>query len=883
MSKSNGATTNDRPTCYPLFRTARPCLGACIVILAVVFLTTSCGTAAQAGGQGNAGQALTISGTFPDGTPNQPYNSVLTVSGGTAPYQFGIKAGSLPAGVSLNPVTGSISGTPVAEGSYSFEVGVTDAPHPGYGSQSFNITVAPGGGGGIKVTVSPSEVSLVSNQTQQFTARVAGTHNTAVIWSASAGSIDHNGLYTAPQVDQLTNVTVTATSVADKMKDGDAAVTVNKANGGPLTITTNSLPDGQMGNMYNQVFAATGGKQPYSWSATGNVPPGVTLNPNSGDFAGMPGAAGMFNFTVKVTDAAQQTAQKNFSLNITAGGAFDGPAELPRVTVASSLADTPAPGSKIAVNAGGDLQTALNNANCGDTIELQAGATYSGVFQFPAKNCDDKHWVIVRTSAPDSALPADGQRLTPCYAGVASLPNRPKYNCAHPQDVLAQVSGMGPIVFLNGANHYRLIGLEITRPQGKAAVVALVAAADTMSADHLIFDRSWIHGTAQDETRRGIALSGTTNVAIVDSYLNDFHCTAWSGTCTDSQAISGGSGNNVSGPWKIEDNFLEAAAENILFGGAPATIVPSDITIRRNHLYKVPQWQKGTPGFVGGYDGNPFVVKNNLEIKNASRVLLEANIFEYAWGGFTQKGHSIVLGPRNDYSKKKQQGNLCAVCEGTDITVRYNRISHVGAGIVVAAIPVDHLGAQAAGRISIHDTVIDDLSAARYFGSGNLFMVMNGWPARVLNSVNIRHVTGFTDPSSRFLTLGNSLSNPQMNAFTFQDNLVLLPQFPVWPFGMTNDCAQTNIPVMELNACFTTYVFHANVLINSPQGFPPAKWPTGNMFPATIGDVGFVNYNGGNGGDYHLLPNSSYKGKGSDGHDPGADIDAVNTAIQGVE
>jgi hypothetical protein len=47
--------------------------------------------------------------------------------------------------------------------------------------------------------------------------------------------------------------------------------------------------------------------------------------------------------------------------------------------------------------------------------------------------------------------------------------------------------------------------------------------------------------------------------------------------------------------------------------------------------------------------------------------------------------------------------------------------------------------------------------------------------------------------------------------------------------------------------------------------------------------VGFVNYNNGNGGDYHLQASSPYKGKASDGTDPGADIDAVNAAIQGVE
>src|SRR5580704_13360427 len=57
-----------------------------------------------------------------------------------------------------------------------------------------------------------------------------------------------------------------------------------------------------------------------------------------------------------------------------ASSSSDGPAELPRVTVPSAMADTPASGSVIMVNAGEDLQSALNNAQCGDVIQLQAGA-----------------------------------------------------------------------------------------------------------------------------------------------------------------------------------------------------------------------------------------------------------------------------------------------------------------------------------------------------------------------------------------------------------------------------------------------------------------------------------------------------------------------------
>src|ERR1039457_6301111 len=171
---------------------------------------------------------------------------------------------------------------------------------------------------------------------------------------------------------------------------------------------------------------------------------------------------------------------------------YDGPAELPRMTVLSAMVDTPAPGSIFAVNAGGDLQSALDNARCGDVIELQAGATFTGPFLVPAKNCDIKHWIIIRTSSPDSALPAEGHRATPCYGGVGSLPGRPSFNCSNPTNVLSKVqmntAGSGPFQLASGANFYRIVGLEITRSDGIHGSAALIAMQGT--ADHIIVDRS---------------------------------------------------------------------------------------------------------------------------------------------------------------------------------------------------------------------------------------------------------------------------------------------------------------------------------------------------------------------------------------------------------
>jgi hypothetical protein len=857
-----------------------PQLGALLFVIAAL-ITAGCGT--QSGT--SPSQSLILSGNLPAAITTQAYNAVLSVTGGSAPYHFAIKSGSLAQGLTLNSATGSISGTPASAGSYSFEVMVTDATLLD-GVQAFAMTVSRGDS--VKVSVSPVSVTMGAEQKQQFTAAVSGTPHTAVNWSATTGSISNSGLYTAPVVNSQTSAVITATSLADSAKSASATVIVNAGNGPSLTITNGNPPDGQLNNPYAFAFTASGGTQPYAWSVSaGSLPKGLTLS-QTGELSGTSTATGSFSFTVTVEDKAAHTAKGSFGMNLAGAGSFDGPAELPRVGVPSALADTPAPGTVISVNAGGDLQAALNGAHCGDTIELQAGATYDKVVTLPAKPCDDQHWIIIRTNAPDSALPPEGQRLTPCYAGVASLPNRPAYNCPKPHNVLAKISrsvpmGNGPIIFASGANHYRLVGLEITRPADKVSTVTLIATLRNEPADHIVIDRCWIHGTAQDETRRGVGLRGVLNAAVVDSFLNDFHCTAISGTCTDSSDIGGGTGNLASGSWKIENNFLEAAGENILLGGAPSTIVAADITIRRNHFYKVPQWQKGSPGFVGGYSGDPFVVKNHFEIKNASHVLLEANLFEYSWGGFSQFGHSILIGPRNEWNKGTGQLHLCDVCQATDITVRYSRISHVGGGFDMANVFLEGMVAQAGERYSIHDIVIDDLHGPQYLGGGGMFLIMNWWPTKTLNNVSIRHVTGFPDSMAHMLTISNDVSYPQMYGFTFQDNLVVVPRFPVWSAGGDNSCGNSDVPITVIETCFKSYTFANNVLSSTPSAFPPAKWPSGNFFPATVGDVGLVNYNNGGAGDYHLQSSSPYKGKASDGTDPGADIDAVNAALQGVE
>ena len=221
------------------------------------------------------------------------------------------------------------------------------------------------------------------------------------------------------------------------------------------------------------------------------------------------------------------------------------------------------------VPSGGDLQAALNAAQSGDTILLQAGATWTGTFKLPVKS--GTATITIRSSAPDSSLPPAGARITPAYASqLAEDPiDRARRRCDHDGDRRQQLA------------------TDVSRdlaerdPTASANLVefgAALSSQTTLSAvpQHLVIDRCYVHGDPSFGQRRGVALnSGDTQ--IINSYFSDFK-----GVQQDTQAIGGWNGP---GPFLIENNYLEAAGENIMFGGSDPNIpnlVPSNIIIRRN-------------------------------------------------------------------------------------------------------------------------------------------------------------------------------------------------------------------------------------------------------------------------------------------------------------
>jgi hypothetical protein len=659
----------------------------------------------------------------------------------------------------------------------------------------------------IAVIISPSSsLEVGSGGTQQFSVTVSGSANTSVTWSTSGGTVSASGLFTAPTVTEDTNASVIATSVADPTQSAATSVVVH-----PAISTNPSGPDNR-------------------YCGPGNV----------AEF----------------------------------GATMDGPAYLPTNCLYTALSGTPSPGPVTPLSSGSDLQSAINAAECGDTLSLEEGGVWTvGQLEFPAKSCDDNNWITIRTSAPDSTLPPEGTRLTPCYAGVSSLPGRPPLNCASTNNVLAKIeytgTNSGPILFEPGANHYRFIGLEVTKQTASTFVQALASAVTGGSFDHVIFDRVWFHGDATHETTRGVQLDGSAYVGVIDSYFSDFHCIPL-GKCTDSQAVSGGGGSFVMGPYKVVDNFLESSGENFILGGSGATYSPTDVEVRRNHFFKPMTWMPGQPGFLGV----TFVVKNHFELKNAQRVLVEGNILDNNWDG-AQSGFSVVLTPKNDGS--------CNVCEVTDVTFRYNTISHVGGAFQIANVLSGTSDAAKDGeRYSIHDITADDISSTTYNGHG-VFVQINtqitGTGIPLLNNVTIDHVTAF--PNLTLINAGGPVA-PKMSNFTFTNSIVNAGLYPVWSTGGGSaNCAYPDLPSTSLNACFSPLIFSGNVIVAQPSHYTASMWPLANSFAPTDAAVGFVNFNNGNGGNYALSSTSPYKASGA-GQAPGANISLIQQETSGV-
>ena len=476
-------------------------------------------------------------------------------------------------------------------------------------------------------------------------------------------------------------------------------------------------------------------------------------------------------------------------------------------------------GATIVVRADGDLQAAIDQARPGDVIVLEAGATYTGNFVLTAK--DGTRPITIRTSTDERRLPGPTERIGPENASLL-----PKLTSPNTSPALKTEPR---------ASHWRLLGIEFVGNGAGDLITLGDGSSEQKDASELptdlLFDRVLIRGNATKGQKRGIALnSGAT--AIRNSYIGDIKAVG-----QESQAIAGWNGT---GPYVIENNYLEAAGVNILFGGADPAIpdlVPSDITIRRNFITKKVEWR-----------GSTWTVKNLLELKNARRVVIEGNRLENCWTA-AQPGYAVLFTVRNS-------GGRAPWATIEQVVFRNNHVRESAAGINILGWD-NSANSQTASDILIQNNLFEAINHKRWGGNG-VFLQIGNAPSQVVVDHNTIVQTG-----NVITAYGQSREKRRaIPEFRFTNNIAAHNAYGIFGNG-------TGVGMAAINAYFPDGMIVGNVL----AGGQASRYPGGNFFPSVA--QWMADFLDAAQGNYRLAPRSPYRRAARDGTDLGANLDAI--------
>jgi len=263
--------------------------------------------------------ALSIStASLSSASSSLSYSDAIATSGGVPPYVWSTTAGALPPGLSLNSVSGHITGTPVIVGNFAFTAKVVD----GMGRQAtkgLSISVTQG----LTITDCPTPAGSVGVSYTALLTAVGGT--IPYQWRVDSGALppglvlssDNAAISGTPLQSGLSTYVLRVDDASAKSTTRLCSIQINPPG---LSITSPAtLPNGLVGTPYSQTLTATGGRTPYSWSiTTAGTPSGVALD-GTGVLSGRPTAVGTFTFTVQVTDQDNNVARQSVTLAILAG------------------------------------------------------------------------------------------------------------------------------------------------------------------------------------------------------------------------------------------------------------------------------------------------------------------------------------------------------------------------------------------------------------------------------------------------------------------------------------------------------------------------------------------------------------------------------------
>ena len=496
------------------------------------------------------------------------------------------------------------------------------------------------------------------------------------------------------------------------------------------------------------------------------------------------------------------------------------------ILIAASLT---AHAATITVPVGGNLQSAINAAQYGDTIILQAGAIYNATLVLPLKTGTGE---IIIQSSRLSELP-DGVRVNPSQVALFAK-------------ILSSTPAEPIVKTVAGAHNYRFKGIEFSTTSTSVVAYDLIRFGDgrfdqtTLSQvpHHLTIDRSWIHGFSDQDVQRGVSVQ-CAECEVLNSYISDIHMEG-----IEAQGIAGWNGP---GPIRIINNYIEASTQNILIGGADSAseaLMPQDLEVRRNHLFKPLSWKVDDPSYAGKH----WTVKNIFELKSVKRAVVDGNVMENNWTD-GQDGKAVLLTVRN----QECSANWSTVQQ---VTFTNNTVRNAEGGLNF--LGKDNEADAAYGKCPVGSTSTrgSDVTVANnlFYNINGSFLTINGF-----YNVTLNHNTSFQKSNTYTLYGEQSLGYVSTNNLTIEN-----------PYGIFGDGGY--LGTAGLTHYTPSYVFNKNLMVAASSSENPA----GNFYPSQASQVGFVDFANGN---YALLSSSPYSKAGSDGKDIGADF-AQLTAVQ---
>ncbi len=234
------------------------------------------------------------------GTVAAAFSETFTQSGSLGTPSF-TTASTLPTGLTLHSATGILDGTPTQSGSFPIVVTVTDSNGCTGTGATYTLVI---GCNVITVTnpgVNSGTAGVVFSQT--FT---QSGGNGTIVWSETgalpAGIILNSSTGTLAGTTSQTGsfpITVKATDANLCFGTSNYTLTINCQT---ITVTNPAVTTTQAGVAFDQAFTATGILGTATWSETGALPSGITIDASTGHLAGTTTAIGSYPITVTATD-----------------------------------------------------------------------------------------------------------------------------------------------------------------------------------------------------------------------------------------------------------------------------------------------------------------------------------------------------------------------------------------------------------------------------------------------------------------------------------------------------------------------------------------------------------------------------------------------------